>query len=86
MSWIGSIMGEYIVSRAGLGYLIVYGGQVCQTRPRVMAATVILCFLAALMYFLVALLEKKARPHMSALCGGNVPAAFFFVGSRTSCV
>ena len=58
MSWIGSIMGEYIVSRAGLGYLIVYGGQVFKL-DLVMAATVILCFLAALMYFLVALLEKK---------------------------
>ena len=51
-------MGEYIVSRAGLGYLIVYGGQVFKL-DLVMAATVILCFLAALMYFLVALLEKK---------------------------
>ena len=58
MAWIGSIMGEYIVSRAGLGYLIVYGGQVFKL-DLVMAATVILCFLAALMYFLVALLEKK---------------------------
>ncbi len=58
MSWIGSIMGEYIVSRAGLGYLIVYGGQVFKL-DLVMAATVILCFLAALMYFLVALLERK---------------------------
>ena len=28
MAWIGSIMGEYIVSKAGIGYLIVYGGQV----------------------------------------------------------
>ena len=58
MSWIGSIMGEYIVSRAGLGYLIVYGGQVFKL-DLVMAATVILCLLAALMYFLVVLLEKK---------------------------
>ena len=58
MSWIGSIMGEYIVSRAGLGYLIVYGGQVFKL-DLVMAATVILCFLAALMYFLVVLLERK---------------------------
>lgn len=58
MSWIGSIMGEYIVSRAGLGYLIVYGGQVFKL-DLVMAATVILCFLAALMYFLVALLERR---------------------------
>ncbi len=57
MAWIGSIMGEYIVSRAGLGYLIVYGGQVFKL-DLLMAATVILCFFAALMYFLVAMLEK----------------------------
>ena len=57
MAWIGSIMGEYIVSKAGLGYLIVYGGQVFKL-DLVMAATVILCFLAGIMYFLVALAEK----------------------------
>ncbi len=57
MSWIGSIMGEYIVSKAGLGYLIVYGGQVFKL-DLVMSATLILCLLAAGMYFLVVLLEK----------------------------
>ena len=50
-------MGEYLVSRAGLGYLIVYGGQVFKL-DLVMAATVVLCVLAAGMYALVALLEK----------------------------
>lgn len=59
MAWIGSIMGEYIVSKAGLGYLIVYGGQVFKL-DLVMAATVILCVLAGVMYFLVAFLEKVA--------------------------
>lgn len=57
MAWIGSIMGEYIVSKAGLGYLIVYGGQVFKL-DLVMAATAILCVLAAGMYALVALAEK----------------------------
>ena len=57
MAWIGSIMEEYLVSRAGLGYLIVYGGQVFKL-DLVMAATLILCVLAAGMYALVALLEK----------------------------
>ena len=28
LTWVGTIMGEYLVSRAGLGYLIVYGSQV----------------------------------------------------------
>ena len=57
MAWIGSIMGEYIVSKAGIGYLIVYGGQVFKL-DLVMSAVFILCVLAALMYALVALLEK----------------------------
>jgi len=26
LSWVGVIVGEFLVSRAGLGYLIVYGG------------------------------------------------------------
>ena len=58
MAWIGSIMGEYLVSKAGLGYLIVYGGQVFKL-DLVMASTVVLCALAALMYGAVALLERK---------------------------
>ena len=57
MAWIGSIMGEYLVSRAGLGYLIVYGSQVFKL-DLVMASTVILCLLATLMYVCVACLEK----------------------------
>ena len=57
MAWIGSIMGEYIVSKAGIGYLIVYGGQVFKL-DLVMSAVLILCILAAAMYALVALLEK----------------------------
>ena len=57
MAWIGSIMGEYLVSKQGIGYLIVYGGQVFRL-DLVMASTVILCTLAGLMYALVALLEK----------------------------
>ena len=58
LSWIGSIMGEYIVSKQGLGYLIVYGGQVLKL-DLVMASTVVLCILAGLMYAFVALLELK---------------------------
>lgn len=57
MAWIGSIMGEYIVSKAGIGYLIVYGGQVFKL-DLVMSAVFILCALAAAMYALVALLER----------------------------
>ena len=57
MAWIGSIMGEYIVSKAGIGYLIVYGGQVFKL-DLVMASVFVLCVLAAGMYAVVATLEK----------------------------
>ena len=57
LSWIGSIMGEMLVSKAGLGYLLTYGKQVANMHL-VMTATVILCILAAVMYFVVALFEK----------------------------
>ena len=60
MSWVGVIVGEYLVSKSGLGYLIVYGGQVFKL-DLVMASVVILCLLAALMYGAVALLEKRFK-------------------------
>ena len=58
MSWVGVIVGEYLVSKAGLGFLIVYGGQVFKL-DLVMASIVVLCILAALMYYGVAFIEKK---------------------------
>ena len=57
MAWVGTIMGEYLVSREGLGYLIVYGGQVFNL-SLVMCSTLILTVLAAIMYFCVLILEK----------------------------
>jgi NitT/TauT family transport system permease protein len=57
MSWIGSIMGEYIVSKEGLGYLLNYGAQVSNMNL-VLSCTIALCILAGVMYFVVAGLEK----------------------------
>ncbi len=57
MAWIGSIMGEYLVSKEGLGYLLVYGSQVFRL-DLVMTCTIVLCAIAAIMYALLALLEK----------------------------
>ena len=57
MAWVGTVMGEYLVSRAGLGYLINYGGLVFNL-DTVMAGIVVLCILASLMYFAVAALES----------------------------
>ena len=42
LAWVGTIMGEYLVSTAGLGYLIIYGSQVFKM-DLVMASTVVLC-------------------------------------------
>ncbi len=57
LSLVGVIAGEFLVSKAGLGYLIVYGGQVFKL-DLVMASVIILSVVAALMYEAVALLEK----------------------------
>ncbi|MBS4534743.1 ABC transporter permease [Clostridium sp. D2Q-14] len=58
LSWVGVIVGEFLVSRAGIGYLIVYGGQVFQL-DLVMMSVLVLAIIAALMYQGVALIEKK---------------------------
>ena len=56
LSLVGVIAGEFLVSRAGLGYLIVYGGQVFQM-DLVMTSVIILGVLAAALYRFVVLLE-----------------------------
>jgi NitT/TauT family transport system permease protein len=62
LSWVGVIMGEYLVSRAGLGYLINYGRQVFNL-DLVMTSTVILCTLAGVMYAVVVFIEKRIVKH-----------------------
>ncbi len=57
LSLVGVISGEFLVSKAGLGYLIVYGGQVFQL-DLVMASVIILAVVAAIMYQIVVILEK----------------------------
>jgi NitT/TauT family transport system permease protein len=57
LSLVGVIAGEFLVSKAGLGYLIVYGGQVFKL-DLVMASVIILSAVAALMYQGVVLLQK----------------------------
>ncbi len=57
LSLVGVISGEFLVSKAGLGYLIVYGGQVFKL-DLVMASVIILGIVAGLMYLAVMLLEK----------------------------
>lgn len=57
LSWVGVIVGEFLVSKAGIGYLIVYGGQVFQL-DLVMTSVIILAIAAALMYQGVVSIEK----------------------------
>ena len=57
LSLVGVISGEFLVSKAGLGYLIVYGGQVFKL-DLVMTSVLILGVVAGIMYGAVLLLEK----------------------------
>jgi len=60
LSWVGVIMGEFLVAREGLGFLIIYGGQISQL-DMVMMSIVILSLIAFIMYKAVALVEEKLK-------------------------
>lgn len=55
---VGVIIGEFISSRQGLGYLIIYGSQVFKL-DWVIMSIVILCILAWGLYSLINVLEKQ---------------------------
>lgn len=57
MSLIGVIMGELLVSKAGLGYLIMYGSQVFNIGLTI-TSVVILGILSYLMYYIINKIEK----------------------------
>ncbi|SCY65176.1 ABC transporter permease [Alkaliphilus peptidifermentans] len=58
MTWVGVIVGEFLVSKAGLGYLIVYGGQVFRL-DIVMAGVIILATATAIMYQIIVRIEDR---------------------------
>ena len=58
LSLVGVISGEFLVSKGGLGYLIVYGGQVFKL-DLVMTSVIILAIVASIMYESIVILEKK---------------------------
>ena len=58
MSLIGVIMGEFLVSKKGIGYLILYGSQIFNLNL-VMTGIIVLCIVATIMYYIVLYLEKK---------------------------
>lgn len=57
MAWVGVIVGEFLVSRYGIGYLIVYGSQVFKLDV-VMMGVFVLAVCAWAMYEIVNLIEK----------------------------
>ncbi|MCI5939405.1 MAG: ABC transporter permease [Bacilli bacterium] len=57
MAWVGVIVGEFLVSKEGLGYLIMYGGQVFKL-DLVMMGVLILSICAFIMHVLVEQIEK----------------------------
>ncbi len=59
MSLIGVIMGELLVSKEGLGYLIMYGSQVFNINL-VITGVVILAIVSYIMYEIIIFIEKKA--------------------------
>ncbi len=61
---VGVIIGEFISSRQGLGYLIIYGSQVFKL-DFVIMSIVILCLLAWGLYSLLICLEKRYLKRMS---------------------
>ena len=58
LSFVGVIVGEFLVAKAGLGYMIVYGSQIFKL-DWVMLSVIILAVLAALLYKCIVLLERK---------------------------
>ena len=57
MAWVGVIVGEFLVSRYGIGYLIVYGSQVFKL-DLVMMGVFVLAMCAWVMYTIVNIIEK----------------------------
>ncbi|PLT45795.1 Hydroxymethylpyrimidine ABC transporter, transmembrane component [Paenibacillus pasadenensis] len=58
LAWVGVIVGEFLVAKEGLGYLIIYGFQVFNF-TLVLSTLVVIAVAATLMYQAVALLEKR---------------------------
>lgn len=58
LSFVGVMVGEFLVAQKGLGYLIMYGSQIFKM-DWVLLSILILCLLAGIMYQLIVILEKK---------------------------
>ena len=59
---IGVIMGEFLVSKEGIGYLIVYGKQVFNLNL-VMTGIILLAIISYILYKLIVILEHRLLKH-----------------------
>lgn len=57
---VGVIIGEFLSSKAGLGYLITYGSQTF-AMTMVVTSIVVLCLLSVILYQCIALVEKRLK-------------------------
>jgi len=62
LAWVGVIVGEFLVSKQGLGYLIIYGFQVFDF-TLVMASLILIAIVAAIMYKIVEKIEDWLIKH-----------------------
>lgn len=62
MSLIGVIMGELLVSKSGIGYLIMYGSQVFNLNL-VISGIIILMVVSYIMYIIISYIEKILIKH-----------------------
>lgn len=60
MTFVGVIMGELLVSKQGLGYLINYGSQVFNTNL-VITGVILLGILTSILYFIILFVENKIK-------------------------
>ena len=60
MCLVGVIMGEFLVSKQGIGYLIMYGSQVFNL-DLVITGIFILAIISYLLYYLITIIEKKMK-------------------------
>ncbi|MBB6453394.1 NitT/TauT family transport system permease protein [Salirhabdus euzebyi] len=58
LSWVGIIVGEFLTSEQGLGYLIIYGFQVFDL-TLVLLSLLLIAIFAAIMYQIVEGIERK---------------------------
>jgi len=62
MAWVGVIVGEFLVAKSGLGYLIMYGFQVFNF-TLVLSSLLIIAIVATAMYQIVVYIERKLLTH-----------------------